>query len=285
MTKPLSPNPSSGPPPISVPTPKAPSGAPALAPLSIQVGNVWVETANGNFDGSINFGDSVVKLSSSGSLLDFFTPYYQDTLRANDVDLGSGGVLILPASVGSAAHPNLAVATGKPGGMYLLDQSNLGQFNSNTNNDVQEVFPQGLNTTGITNGVFGITAYWNGNLYISVISDNLRQYPISNGAIALSSTSNSSHVFSYPGAVPVISANGSTGAIVWATEIGGYTPGGPVILYAFDATNLASQLYASPSSGAGAAGTAVKFSVPTVANGKVYVGGQGSLTVFGLLPN
>jgi hypothetical protein len=248
-------------------------------------GNVWVETANGNFDGSVNFGDSVVKLSSSGSLLDFFTPYYQDTLRTNDVDLGSGGVVILPPSVGSSAHPNLAVATGKPGGFYLLDQSNLGQFNSSSNNDVQEVFPQGLNTTTIGGGVFGQTAYWNGNLYISVIGDSLRQYPIANASIATTSNSNSSETFSYPGVIPTISANTTSGGIVWALEIGGYTPGNPVILHAFNATNLASEIYTSPSSGTGAAGTAVKFSVPTVANGKVYAGGQGSITVFGLLPN
>jgi chitodextrinase len=248
-------------------------------------GNVWVETGNGNFDGTINFGDSVVKLSSSGSLLDFFTPYDQDTLRANDVDLGSGGVLILPPSVGSAAHPNLAVATGKPGGFYLLDQSNLGQFNSSSNNDVQEVFPQGLNETNLTAGVFGQVAYWNGNLYISVIGDSLRQFPISNASIAATSTSNSSEIFGYPGVIPTISANVTSGGIVWALEIGGYTPGNPVILHAYNATNLASEIYTSPSSGAGSAGTAVKFSVPTVANGKVYAGGQGSVTVFGLLPN
>ena len=85
--------------------------------------------------------------------------------------------------------------------------------------------------------------------------------------------------------VPVVSANGANGGIVWATEIGGYTPRAPVVLHAFDATNLSNQLYVSPPSGGGAAGTAVKFSVPVVANGKVYVGCQGSITVFGLLPN
>src|SRR5277367_5615032 len=247
-------------------------------------GNVWVETANGDFDGSINYGDSVVKLSSTGALLDFFTPSYQDTLRANDVDLGSGGVLILPDSVGSTSHPHLAVATGKPGGFFLLDQTNLGKFNSSSDNDVQEVFPQGVNTATVGAGVFGVTAYWNGNLYISVIGDNLRVYPIASGLIAANSASNSSHSFSFPGAVPVISANGASGGIVWATEIGGYTPGSPAILYALDATNLANQLYVSPSSGSAAAGNAVKFTVPTVANGKVYVAGQGQLTVFGLFP-
>lgn len=192
--------------------------------------------------------------------------------------------MILPDSVGSAAHPHLAVATGKPGGFYLLDQTNLGKFNSSSGNDIQEVFPQGLNTTGVTSGVYGVTAYWNGNLYISVIGDNLRQYHIANGAIATNSSSNSNHSFNYPGAVPVVSANGTGGGIVWATEIGGYSPVSPVILYALDATNLSNQVYASPSSGSGAAGTAVKFTVPTVANGKVYLAGQGQLTVFGLLP-
>ena len=248
-------------------------------------GNVWVETANGNFDGSVNYGDSVVKLNSSGSVVDFFTPFDQDTLRANDVDLGSGGVVILPDSVGSAAHPHLAVATGKPGGFYLLDQTHLGQFNSSTNQDVQEVFPQGLNETAQTSGVFGLTAYWNSSLYIAVIGDNLRQYSIANGTISSNSVSNSTQSFPYPATIPAISANGNSGGIVWVVEIGSYRPSNPAILHAFDATNLATQLYASPSSGSGAAGKAVKFTVPTVANGKVYVAGQGQLTVFGLLPH
>ena len=248
-------------------------------------GNIWVETGNGDFDGTINYGDSVVKLSASGTVLDFFTPSYQDTLRANDVDLGSGGVLILPDSAGSAAHPHLAVATGKPGGFFLLDQTKLGEFSGSSDNDLQEVFPQGVNMSGVTSGVFGVSTYWNGNLYISLIGDNLRQYTISSGTISGAANSISGNAFGYPSAIPAVSANGASGGIVWATDTSGYGSASPVILYAYDATNLANQLFVSPGSGAGAAGNAVKFNVPTVANGKVYVAGQGVLTVFGLLAN
>ena len=247
-------------------------------------GGVWVETGNGNFDGTINYGDSVVRLGAAGTVADFFTPSYQDTLRANDVDLGSGGVTILPDSAGSATHPHLSIATGKTGVLYLLDQTNLGQFSSSADNDVQEVVLQTLNTTTFGAGVFGKTVYWNGNVYVAMVGDSLRQYAISQGALSVTANAVSTHLFAFPGATPSISANTTSGGIVWALDSGGYRPSGPAVLYAFDATNVATVLYTSPTSGAGVAGTAVKFSVPTVANGKVYVGGQGQLTVFGLLP-
>jgi len=253
-------------------------------PAADASGNVWVETGNGSFDGTINLADSVVKLSPTGTVADFFTPSYQDTLRANDIDLGSGGVTILPSTVGSAAHPNLAVATGKTGVLYLLDQTNLGQFSSSADNDVQEVVIQTLNTTKNTQGVFGKTVYWNANVYVAMIGDALRQYSIAQGALSSTANAVSTHTFAFPGSIPAISANGNGGGIVWAQEIGGYKPGAPAVLYAFDATNVATQLYVSANSGAGAAGNAVKFTVPTVANGKVYVGGQGQVTAFGLLP-
>jgi hypothetical protein len=247
-------------------------------------GSVWVETGNGSFDGTINYGDSVVRLTAAGTVGDFFTPSYQDTLRANDVDLGSGGVTILPDSAGSTSHPHLAIATGKTGVLYLLDQTNLGQFSSSADNDVQEIVIQSLNTTVFGAGVFGKTVYWNGNVYVAMVGDSLRQYAISQGALSGTANAISTHLFAYPGATPSISADATSGGIIWALDVGGYSPTGPAVLYAFDATNMASLLYTSPASGAGAAGTAVKFSVPTVANGKVYVGGQGQLTVFGLLP-
>jgi chitodextrinase len=247
-------------------------------------GGVWVETGNGNFDGTINYGDSVVRLGAAGTVADFFTPSYQDTLRANDVDLGSGGVTILPDSAGSPAHPHLSIATGKTGVLYLLDQTNLGQFSSSANNDVQEVVIQTLNTTTFGAGVFGKTVYWNGSVYVAMVGDSLRQYAISQGALSGTANAISTHLFAFPGATPSISANATSGGIVWALDIGGYRPAGPAVLYAFDATNVATLLYTSPTSGAGVAGTAVKFSIPTVANGKVYVGGQGQLTAFGLLP-
>ena len=138
------------------------------------------------------------------------------------------------------------------------------------------------NTTDLNGGVFGQAAVWGGNLYVTSVGDPLWQFTIANGAISTAAQSQSVNTFGLRGATPAVSSNGATNGIVWALDIGAY-PSGPAVLNAYDATNLANRLFASPSSGAGAAGTAVKFTVPTVANGKVYVGGQASLTVFGYL--
>jgi hypothetical protein len=247
-------------------------------------GNIYVETANGTFDGISNFSDSVVKLSPSGTILDFFTPYDQGVMQQNGINLGSSGPIILPDSAGSAANPHAMIATGKEGVVYLLDQTNLGGYNSTSNQDLGEV-TVGLNTSQTEGGFFGQPAYWNGNIYTVVVGDSLRQYPISNGAISSVSASNSSNAFTYRGATPAVSASGTTNGIVWVADIAGSATGGAVILDAYDATNVATQVYSSPSTGTGAAAVATKFTVPVVANGKAYVGGQLAFTVFGLLPN
>ena len=251
-------------------------------------GNVYVETGNGAFDGLNNFGDSTVKLSASGSVLDYFdyfTPFDQATLDANDIDLGSSGVVILPDAVGSATHQHLALATGKTGILYLLDQTNLGKFNSGSNHDVQEVSVV-PNTTNSDGGIFGQPAYWNGNLYVVGVNDSLRQFLISNGSISIPSSSNSTNAFPFRGATPAVSANGATNGIVWLVDVTAYQTNGWAILDAYDATNVSTPLYSSPASGGvGAGPLSSKFTVPTVANGKVYVVGQYSFAVFGLLPN
>jgi hypothetical protein len=247
-------------------------------------GNLYVETANGAFDadtGGRNYGDSVVKLSPTGAVADYFTPSNQATLDGNDIDLGSGGVVVLPDSLGSTAHPHLALASGKPGILYLLDRDNLGQFHQ-TDQSVQEIAVH-PNTVDVLAGVWGQPAVWGGSLYITAIGDPLSQYTIANGVISTTPNTQSANTFAFRGATPVVSSNGSTNGIVWALDISAY-PSGPAVLYAYDATDLSQQLYSSPASGVGAAGNAVKFTVPTVANGRVYVGGQASLTVFGDLP-
>jgi hypothetical protein len=249
-------------------------------------GNLYLETGNGTFDadtGGINYSDSVVKLTANGTVLDYFTPFNQSLLATNDIDLGSSGSILLPDSVGSPAHPHLMVATGKPGFLYLLDQTNLGKYNSVANQDLQEVevFPD---TTGIIGGMFGPPAYWNGNIYTAAVSDALKQFTIASGTMSSTPHSQSAGIYNKRGAVPAVSGNGTSNGIVWALDIGAY-PTGAAILNAYDATNLASQLYSSPASGTGAAGLAIKLAVPTVANGKVYVGSQGQFDVFGLLPN
>jgi outer membrane protein assembly factor BamB len=122
---------------------------------------------------------------------------------------------------------------------------------------------------------------------VVAVGDVLKQYTLANAS--LTPALQAGDVFGYPGATPAISSNGAANGIVWALDTSNNgTPnpgsGGPAILFAYDATNL-NKLYSSPTSGAGAAGNAVKFVVPTVANGKVYVGTQTNLSVFGLLRN
>jgi hypothetical protein len=265
------------------------SGAGPAADAS---GNVYVSTGNGTYDGTSNWGDSAVKLSPAGSILDWFTPFNQSVFDANDIDLGSGGILLLPSSVGSAAHQNLAIATGKVAILYLLDVgtpppggTTMGKFNSTTNNDVQEVTPvPPPNTTMADGGNYGDPSYWNGNIYTTGQSFPLSQFQISNGTISFPQFAQSAITFPPRGGMPVVSADGTTGGIVWIIDYTGANSGSPAILDAFDATNVGTLLYSSPSSGTGAAGAAVKFTTPLVANGKVYVGGQSSFTVYGLLP-
>jgi chitodextrinase len=271
------------------------SGAGPAADAS---GDIWVEVANGDFDTGtpkINLGDSVVRLNPAAvapasPVVDFFTPMDQLTLAANDIDLGSGGVTILPDSLGSTNHPHLALATGKTNLLYLLDQDNLGQFSSSADNIVQEVTLQnGLNENQVIGGMFSKAVYFNGRIYVVPIQDVLRAYSIASATLtAVAATG--ADTFGFPGATPSVSAQGSTNGIVWVlnttnnNSLNGSQVPGPAQLFAYDATSL-NKLFSSATSGAGAAATAVKFTLPTVANGKVYVGGEGAVTVFGLLPN
>lgn len=267
------------------------------APAIDASGNIYFSTGNGSFDSATGFGDSVLKLGppSGGSLPlgDFFTPFNQDALNAGDIDLGAGGVLILP-DLSSSAHAQLLVQVGKDGTIHLLDRTNLGQFCSGCTSDtqiVQEIQNQ-------VNGMWGTPAYWNGNLYIGGAQDggsgdNLKAFSFNAGGSGLLSTaptSFSSHVYNFSGPTPSVSSNGAAKGIVWAldnSQFGPPTPNGsgPTVLHAYDATNLANELWNSSQGTGNAAGNAVKFTVPTVANGKVYVGTRTEIDVYGLLPN
>jgi hypothetical protein len=255
-------------------------------PAADAAGNVYVVTGNGTYDGAKNFSEAVMKISPTGALLDWFTPFNYPTLDANDIDMGSAGPMILPDSAGSSAHPHLLLATGKIAILYLLDQTNMGKLTSGFNKDVQEVIPvPPPNTTQLDGGDYGVTAYWNGSIYSTGQNFPLSQFTIASGVIATPQSAKSSNLFPPRGAVPAVSANGASNGIVWVLDLSNWTGTGSGVLYAYDATNVGNLLYSSPASGSGAAPAAVKFTVPTIANGKVYIGGQASFAVFGLLPN
>jgi hypothetical protein len=236
--------------------------------------NLYVITGNGVFDGNTQFGDSFLRLSTGGGInvTGFFSPNDQDSLRSGDIDLGSGGAAIL---VDQPTAPNhLLIGGGKEGALYLLNRDNLG---GNTSNDAGAV-----QIFSVGNRIFATPAFWQNTLYIGPISDHVKSYTLNTGAgqFNTSPASQSPGTFGFPGTTPSISAQGGSNGIVWAIE-----NAGTAILHAYDATNLGSELWNSAGNGADQAGQAVKFTVPTVANGKVYVGTASEISVYGLLPN
>jgi chitodextrinase len=254
-------------------------------------GNIFFVTGNGLFDantGGSDYGDSFLKIDPLGALLDFFTPHDQQYMNDHDIDLGSGGVLLLPDQPGP--HPRLAITAGKNGTIYLVDRDNMGHYNpSNDSQIVQSIvniFPHGDFTTGN----FKAPVYWNGNVYFSADKDNLKAFSLTNGLLSTTPTSISALQPSYPGATLGVSSSGSTSAIVWAIQRVDLDPTGvgvrgPGSLHAFDATNLGTELYNSNQSGSrDTLDYTAKWSSPLIANGKVYVASLSQLTIYGLLP-
>ncbi|WP_353069208.1 chitobiase/beta-hexosaminidase C-terminal domain-containing protein [Tunturibacter empetritectus] len=247
-------------------------------------GRMFFSTGNGlntpfpPFNPSVNLGDSVVEVSLSGGSLavtDAFTTFNQAALSAADHDLGSGGVLLLPDRTGP--NPHLLIQAGKEGRIVVLDRDNLGGYlpggTSNTN-ALQDIL-------GATTGIFSTPAYWNGSVYIWGTGDYPKAFSLNNGVLASTSSSRGTITSGFPGASFVISSNGTQNGIAWAVRQTGGTA--PEVLYAFDATDLSKVLYESDKQPRDNPGLSNKFVVPIVTNGKVYVGAQHQLDVFGLL--
>lgn len=259
-------------------------------------GDLYFSTGNGAFDGISNFGNSYLKLATSSlTVVDYFTPYNQHALDAANLDVASGGVLLLPDSAGTANHPHIMIGCGKNGAIYVLDRDNMGHFNSSGDTQIiQELLNviggtpvNPLGTTEVDN-CFTTPAYWQGHVYFGATDDAIKMFNFTNGLLSTSAASQSATVYQPRGTVPVVSANGSTNGIVWAVEnagsvVGADLTGTTAVLHAYDATNLANELYNSSQVASDVAGKPVKFTVPTVVNGKVYVATQTSIAVYGLL--
>jgi hypothetical protein len=245
-------------------------------------GNVFLMTGDGPFDaaaGGSSYSNSVLKLTNGSlTVADYFTPYNQLVLEVTNSDLSSAGVLLLPDQPGGPSH--LMVGAGKQGIVYLLNRDNMGQFQAGSDSQIVQSFPGGVCGPG-TCRIFGTPAYFNNKVYTVAVDDSLKAYSLSAGQLSLSGQS--TNAFQWPGATPAISANGSANGIVWALETNG--SGAPVVLRAYSAADVSTQLYNSNQNLArDNPGQAVKFTVPTIANGKVYVGAQSQVSVFGLLP-
>ncbi len=256
--------------------------------------NIFIASGNGDFDTTHipaqELGDTIMKLFYPGtatmSLLDYFTPYDQSSLSSGDVDLGSGGVLLLPDQPGNVTHE--LVEGGKEGTIYLINRdqmtaNNLHYCQTDCNNMDPQITQE---LQGAVTGLWSMPAYFNSRVYFGGAGDVLRSFPLTNGLLGTTSET-SSHQFGFPGATPAASANGNTNGIIWVVDTSDYgIPGpgpGPAVLYAYEASNL-SPLWNSSQTGHDNAGSAVKFAVPTIANGKVYIGTQTELDVYGTLP-
>lgn len=234
------------------------------------------------------YNDSFLRMNAADlSVLDYFAPYDNAYLSSNDADLGSGGNVLLP---GSSSFPHELLGGGKDGRVYVINRDSMGGYNNASNNVLQVVH---MGTTQFGN-IFSTPVYWNGTVYIHCSKDVLQAFSWNAGANAgqqLSSNpvATGNAYFGRHGAIASLSAHGNNNGIVWDIDNSSYNPtdptaSGAAVLHAYDAGNIANELYNSADSGSrDQAGEALKFTVPTIANGRVFVPTATELDIYGLL--
>ncbi len=237
-------------------------------------GNVYFATGNGSnnvSNGGSNISDSFVKLDSSAKLSDYFTPFNHSSLDCCDLDLASGGPVLLPDQPGP--FPHIMVGGGKTNTLYVINRDNMGKFNSTANNIIQTL-------NGGVGPIYDQPAYWNGNVYIVASNDVPKAFAITNGMLSSTAVSQGSASYTFPGASPAISSNGTSNGIMWAQNWNNVSS----LLYAYDATDLSKVLWNSNQNATrDALGQGEKFMAPIIANGKVYIGTTSKLIIYGLL--
>jgi hypothetical protein len=242
-------------------------------------GNIYVAIANGDYDGpngQSDYGDSILKMGWNGNtfgVLDFFTPFNQQQLAQQDLDLGSSGPLVLPDQPG--LYPHEMIAGGKEGTVYLINRDNEGEFNADTDNVIQSV------PGAVASELAGVPSYWNGNVYVGGDVDYIKQFSLVNGLLTQQPVSQTTVLFGGAGpASTSVTSNGNTSGILWAIR---HT--NPA-LFAFDATNIGHEFYDSTQAlqARDKLVPVIRFATPTISNGKVFIGGTAALEVYGLLP-
>jgi hypothetical protein len=254
-------------------------------------GDIYYVTSNGDFDvntGGVDYGDSVQKLSTSGTVVDYFTPHDQLNMSTNNLDLGAGGpVMLVDQTTGS--YPHLLISAGKSGTIYVINRDSLGHYNASNDNQIVQSLPNALPNGTVETGNFSTPVFYNGYIYYGAVNDVIRAFQLTNGLLSTAPTSTSAAIYGARGASFAISANTASNGILWALQNNGASAdndvGNPGVLFAYNADNLATELYDSSQAGSrDTLDNAVKFSIPLVANGKVFIAGQTQLTAFGLLP-
>ena len=250
------------------------------APAVDNAGHIYLGTGNGTFDANRagdDYGMSALRLAPNGKTLyvaDYFTPAHAKNLSRKDLDLDSGGLMLLPDQPDK--HPHEAVIGFKTGELFLLDRDRMGGFG--TRRAIQAF-------TANRGGIYSSAAYWNANVYLAGVDGKLAQWPLKKGLFPDSPTHQSHTTYTYPGATPSISSDGDGSGVVWTiAQDGRVKGGGPAVLHANAADDVSKTLYDSNHAGTrDQAGAGVKFTVPAIADGKVFVGTQTELDIYGLL--
>jgi hypothetical protein len=260
----------------------------ANGPSADAAGNIYVSSGNGSFDDGpddkrTSFSLSALVLRLDGgklTLKDWFSPLGTAELNAGDRDFGTTAPLLLPPRAG--ASPRRLLVAGKTGIFYLLDRDDMGHFDG-----VSERIVQSFSVRAgflISNPVF-----FENKLYVCPHKASLGAWALDPatglfGDEPIARAPGCDGCFAR-GSTPSISANGTKDAIAWVIDNTGFKDSLPAILHAYDVANISRELYSSPVFAADpdAAAGAVKFTVPVVANGHVFVGGQGAVTAYGLL--
>jgi len=252
-------------------------------PAADASGNVYLLTANGAFETTLtaagfpaqsDYGNSFLKLDGATlQVVDYFTTYNAVAESQADMDLGSGGIMLLPdlTDAGNVTR-HLAVGAGKDGNLYVVNRDSMGKFNPAGNNIWQEL------GGALHGGIWSTPAYFNHTVYYGPSGGSVTAFAISDAK--LTQVSATTKRFIYPGSAISVSANGTGNAIVWAHE--NSTPG---VLHAYDANDLTNELYNSTQASnlRDQFGPGNKFITPVVADGRVLVGTQTGVAVFGLL--
>lgn len=252
-------------------------------PSADAAGSIYVTTGNtftgGNTLPANNYPNAVVRMSAAGGLhvADYFIPFNTITLNNMDRDLSSAAPMLLPDVMDNASVVHhLAVAAGKDGNLYVVNRDSLGQFTAGQNNIYQQ-----FSINGTTNLNFSTPVFFSNKIYICPGNEGVKAFPIANALLATAPSTQSAHIFGGTGAAVSASSNGATNGIIWALD---WAPG---VLYAYDATNLSTLLYASNQAAGNRdsfAAVAGHFITPMVAKGRVYIGTGSTVAVFGLLP-
>lgn len=248
-------------------------------------GNLYFDLGNGTFDTTLtaggfpnrgDFGNSFVKLAPSNgtlSAVDYWTMFNTVSESNADTDLGSGGVMLLPDVLdaqGNVRH--LGTGAGKDRNVYVFDRDNMGKFNPNSNGNIYQQL-----VTVLSGSEFASPAYFNGYVYYGSVGDVIRAFKVTAAVLSSTPAFTSQTSFGYPGTSPSVSASGNANGILWAVQ-----NSSPAVLHAYDANDLVTEFYNSSQAGTrDQFGPGNKFITPTIANGKVFVGTQNSVAVFG----